>query len=213
MPTNQGPSDNSSDPPAEPTASSAYAVTLHHAELLTRLTRDVNTWKATLPFKGIVGFDGEVDLFDYVGTDLFSRGQNKHEIKFDPKLHPATGEGVKNLTKELKTAANYYGTELVGNGVGLLMCQKANMRKKRRKLQKQSQAEFMLHLYTSAEDKNELMAQLVDSERRQYEKKARNLPAGRKRALLGNQDTAFVSYGLPIDTRKESRQKTYHKRG
>ncbi len=96
MSTNQEPSG----------VSSAYAVTSLHAKLQDRLTSDVNTWKAMLPFEGIVGFNGAVNLFDYVGTEFYSRGDTKYEIKFDAKLYPATDEGMKALTKELKHPIN-----------------------------------------------------------------------------------------------------------
>ncbi len=75
-----------------------------------------------LPFNGIVGYTGEVDLFQFI---VGKENTDRYAAKFDPVKWPPTKDGLKTLLDEIVTAAYRHGTILNINkrsNKGVLIC-------------------------------------------------------------------------------------------
>jgi hypothetical protein len=73
----------------------------------------LSSWKATLPFGGIVGGAPNLDLFEYTKPQYRAkRGSHNHSIKFDPEVYAPTDEGLLQLKTHLAYLALQEGTVL-----------------------------------------------------------------------------------------------------
>ncbi len=77
------------------------------------------TWKATLPFEGVIDMGGTVDLFDFVGKKTVTK---EPMVKFDPEKWQPTSEGMKALIKDIQACAILHGSNFRHNGSGILIC-------------------------------------------------------------------------------------------
>lgn len=83
---------------------------------------NVNTWKAVLPFAGIVGYTGEVDLFQFI---VGKQREDRFAAKFNPEKWPPTNAGLKTLLRDIEASAFRHGTSLNINksqDKGVLIC-------------------------------------------------------------------------------------------
>lgn len=93
----------------------------------------LTTWKASLPFEHVEGFDGAVDLFQYTDSSQHKRmykhsSEKKPPVVFDTVRYPPTNEGISNLMKDLKRVAANHGSKLgTIHGSGRLNCHRCRM--------------------------------------------------------------------------------------
>ena len=84
------------------------------------------SWKATLPFFDVVGYDECVDLFQFTAKKFKRRKFDSiltSKIRFNRNKYPTTPEGFKKLTKNIQSAAKAQFTQLnLNESCGVLTC-------------------------------------------------------------------------------------------
>lgn len=85
---------------------------------------NLSSWKAILPFSGVLGSTSSVDLFEYTKPQYRAkRGSKDHTIKFDPAVYAPNDEGLLLLRTHLSYIALQDGTVLNSrNSKTILSC-------------------------------------------------------------------------------------------
>ena len=103
-------------------------------EELNVLFRSKESWVATLPFPDVVGYDNDVDLFQFTErVHKLRRFETSAsaKIRFDHEVYPFSNSGLKKLCREIKNTAKLNGTNLnLIESAGVLTCYRYHIAQK-----------------------------------------------------------------------------------